>query len=513
MSCDVIVVGAGSAGCVLAARLSEDPDRSVLLLEAGPDYPGLDSLPPEIASSHAATYTHDWGYASEMGLSGRPIPLRRAKLVGGCSATNAAIALRGTPQDYDEWSLRGNPGWSFAEVLPFFRRLESDADFDDDWHGREGPLSIRRYPVNDLTPVQGALLEACAAAGYPRVEDHNAPGETGAGPAPMNRVGGIRQSAALAYLAQARHRPNLTIRSGVLVDRVLLEGRRAVGVSLADPTEEVFYADRIILAAGTYGSPAILMRSGIGPAEHLEALGIPVRVDLPGVGQNLTDHPLFGLHFAPAPAALVKDPPIFQTVITLKSSLATDGHDLHILPCSAYPVEPEQSPTGAVYLMLVSVTKPLSRGWLRLRSPDPAEAPVIDPGYFTHPDDMPRMIEVIREARRLSGTPPLSGWTLEELYPGPQVSDAADLEAAVLAQLDTYHHPVGTCRMGPATDATAVVDARGNVHGAEDLSAIDASIMPAIPGANTNLPTIMLAERCAAWLVENLYEEEEPQHR
>jgi choline dehydrogenase len=466
------------------------------LLEAGPDYPDLASLPPEIASSHAATYTHDWGYASDPGLLGRAIALRRAKLVGGgCSATNAAFALRGTSQDYDEWSLLGNPGWSFAEVLPFFRRLESDGDFDDDWHGREGPLPIHRYPANDLTPVQSAFLEACAPVGYPRVDDHNAPGAMGAGPAPMNTVGGIRQSTALTYLAPARHRPNLTIRSGVLVDHVLLEGGRAVGVRMAQPTVEVLHADRVILAAGAYGSPATLMRSGIGPAEHLKALGIPVRVDLPGVGQNLTDHPLFGLHFAAPPAALSEEPIIFfQTILTLKSSLAADAHDLHIAPCSAYPVEPEHSPTGIACLLLVSVVKPLSRGWLRLRSADPSEAPVIDPGYFTHPDDMARMIEVVRAARRLSEVPPLSDWTTQELYPGPRASETADLEVAVLARVDSYHHPVSTCRMGQ--DAMAVVDARGNVHGVEDLSVIDASIMPAIPGANTNLPTIMLAERC-----------------
>jgi len=285
-----------------------------------------------------------------------------------------------------------------------------------------------------------------------------------------------------------------------------------VGVRLARPADEVHYADRIILAAGSYGSPAILMRSGIGPAEHLKALGIPVRVDLPGVGQNLADHSLFGLQFAALPAALAEEPTIyFQTILTLKSSLATNAHELHIVHCSAYPVAPEQSPTGIVYLLLVSVMKPLSRGLLRLRSADPAEAPVIDPGYFMHPDDMSRMIEVLRAARQLSETPPLSEWTVQELYPGLRVSDTADLEAAVLAQVDTCHHPVSTCRMGPATDATAVVDARANVHGAENLSVIDASIMPAIPGANTNLPSIMLAERCTAWLM-GISEDEELQH-
>jgi choline dehydrogenase len=235
----------------------------------------------------------------------------------------------------------------------------------------------------------------------------------------MNRVGGIRQSTALTYLAQARQRPNLTIRSGVLIDNVLFEGRQAVGVRLARPADEVLYAERIILAAGSYGSPAILMRSGIGPAEHLKSLNIPVRVDLPGVGQSLIDHSLFGLQFAAPPAAMAEEPTIFfQNILTMKSSLATNVHDLHIIPCSAYSVAPEQSPTGVVYLLLVSTVKPRSRGSLRLRSPNPAEAPVIDPGYFTHPDDMARMIEAVRAARQLSRTPPLSELTVQELYPG-----------------------------------------------------------------------------------------------
>jgi choline dehydrogenase len=232
---EVVVVGSGSAGCVLAARLSEDPDCSVTLLEAGPDYPDAAALPPEIASGLAPAFTHDWGYRSEPGPLGRSLDLYRGRLVGGSSAVNATIALRGTPGDYDQWAALGNPGWSFAEVLPFFRRLERDLDFDDPWHGRDGPLPIRRAGPDELGPVHRAFLDACAASGYRRVSDHNAPGALGAGLVPLNTVGGARQSTALTYLAHARRRPNLTIRGGALVDRVLVEDGRVAGVYLAAP--------------------------------------------------------------------------------------------------------------------------------------------------------------------------------------------------------------------------------------------------------------------------------------
>jgi choline dehydrogenase len=469
------------------------------LLEAGPDYHDA-PLPPEIASGFSPAFTHDWEYFHEADRRGRTIHLPRAKLVGGCSATNATFALRCTPGDYEEWAAQGNPGWAFADVLPLYRALENDADFHTEWHGTGGPLPIRRYGREELTAVQQAFLQACAEHGYAQVTDHNAPGAVGAGPLPMNTIAGVRQSTAQTYLAQARSRPNLTVRSLALVDRLLFEGRHAVGVRLALPDETV-WADTIILSAGTYNSPIILMRSGLGPARHLQDLDIPVLEDLPGVGANLIDHPLLAMRFAAPLASYAEGCPAFQTLLTLKSEDAIRGHDLHIFPRSIFPGDPEESASKAQFALFIAVMKPHSRGRLLMRSSAPDASPVIDLGYFTDPRDIQRMLKGMQVARQVAQTTAMREIALQELYPGTEMPDTdANLEAAVLAEVESYHHPVGTCRMGPDTDSMAVVDQQGRVHGMEGLWVVDASIMPTIPATNTNLPTIVVAERCAAWL-------------
>ena len=501
MGYDVAIVGGGSAGCVLAARLSEDRSRSVLLLEAGPDYRRVEDLPPEIADGSVPTDSHDWGFRSEPDEAGRVEALLRGRIMGGCSSTNASMAVRGSPADYDAWAASGNSGWSFEDVLPFFRSIERDLDFgDEEWHGAHGPLPIRREGTDELLPVQAAALEAALALGYPRAPDHNRPGAVGAGPWPVNRVDGVRMSTALTFLASARARPNLTVRPDTVVDRVLVDGGRATRIAPVDGGAPV-EAGLIVLAAGAYASPAILLRSGIGPLDDLEEMSIPVVRDAAGVGSNLVEHAWLSVDVPTSPGQ--PRGPLSQTLVTAHAD-GTDlaaAPDLQLIVASAQTVGPEVSPTGAVFFIGVSVVKPRSRGSLRLRSPDPHAAPVIDPAFLRDPDDVRRAIEGIRAARRLLRTRPLADLVAgPELTPAPGVKDEDErgLASAIRATYGSYYHPVGTCAMGPDPDEGAVVDAHGRVHGVEGLMVVDASIMPDIPSANTNLPTIMIAERMAA---------------
>jgi choline dehydrogenase len=498
---DVAIVGAGSAGCLLAARLSQDPSRRVLLLEAGPDYPTPQSLPPDIADGGSVADSHDWGYWAEPDERGHRLQLPRGKLVGGSSAVNACFALRGSPADYDGWAKAGNQGWSFEDVLPAFRSVERDLDFGHrPWHGDSGPLPIRRYAEEDLTPLQQALLRAAVQAGHPEVADHNAPGAVGAGPTPTNCVGGRRISAALAFLTSARARPNLEVRPEVLVDRVEIRNGRAVAVHLAAPSERI-EAGLIVLAAGTYGSAPILLRSGVGPAGELQAAGIRPVLNLPGVGRGLIDHPGASADFAAPPGSPTR--PVFQSVVTFRSSDAdrSGAPDLQLFAAGSF--ESESSPTGLVAALIVSVVRPLSRGRVWIRSADPREPPGIDLGHLREDDDLRRMIEAMRELQRVASTPAFDALAGPgaALSPGPDAwTDNAALGAWLRANVWTYHHPVGSCRMGPNPESGAVVDPSGRVHGLDGLAVADASVMPDIPSANTHLPTIMVAERLAAVL-------------
>jgi choline dehydrogenase len=481
---DVIVVGGGAAGCVIGARLSEDPACAVEVVEAGPDL--RDAMPPEIRSGWRPARSFDWGYVAEPDEYGKARELPRGRLLGGCSSTNAAFALRGSPADYDAWAEVTGEAWSFDSVLPHFVRLEGDLDFGDEpWHGDAGPIPIRRYPPDELTEVGAAALSALERIGLPPVADHNAPWAVGAGPVPANCRDGVRVSTALAYLPEPGARPNLRLRCEAEVARVEFEGPRVAGVRLAAGGELV-RAGAVILCAGTYGSPALLLRSGVGPAGDLAALGIPLVTDLAGVGANLADHPSVSLDLPCRSDAVPA--PLFQTVGTLHSSASASREppDLQLMVCGPY----EPAADGpATFMCVAALLKPRSRGSVTLRSSDPGDPPRIDLGYLSERADVDRLVEGLGRAEALAAEPAIADLCLDGHEQLP--ASGPERREWVRRSAWTYHHVVGTCAMG------SVVDPAGRVHGTEGLFVADASVMPDVPSANTHIPTVMVAERLA----------------
>jgi choline dehydrogenase len=493
---DVVVLGGGPAGCVIASRLSEDPARSVCLIEAGPDHGAYAEgrWPDDLLYANELATSHDWGIAG--GWSSW-----RAKVIGGCSAHNGCFIAWGSEADFDGWADAGNEGWSASTLEPYRRRAMSE-------------LRVRPSRVADLEPFMNAGLDAAVEIGLPLLSDFDDPERLeGAAPILVNAVGDVRWNAAFAYLDPARGRGNLTIIADALVDRLRLHGDQAAGAFIRVDGEEVeIVADAFVLTAGAYGSPAILLRSGVGPAEDLHARSIPVVSDLPGVGQHLTDHPRSDVAFRATDDLLARTadhisrrPDRAQTLIRARSEGCPSGTwDLHLVMrvrpmfSDGAPYDPG-SPVAHFY---VHALDPHALGRVRVASSDPSALPIVDHGFLTDDEghDRATLIDGIALARRLAGTEALAGLVQEELVPGP--GSEAELADHVTRSVGGYWHPVGTCKMGPSSDPLAVVDARGRLRGYANVWIADASIMPSIPRANTHLAVVAVAERMADLLAE-----------
>lgn len=531
-SFDYIVIGSGSAGSLMANRLSADPANRVALIEAGPSdrkWPvNLKTVMPVGNIFLLPSDRTNWKQALQgnAAVGNRTINFPRGKLLGGCSAINGGVYIRGQQEDYEAWEAAGNAGWSYDDVLPAFKAVENYAGPDKPWHGKGGELDVQK--PRSFNPVTGAILDAAEQAGHHRNDDFAGERKDGFGRYDLNQRKGTRLSSARAFLHPALGRPNLTVLDETLVRRVMFDRGRATGIEIErEGVRSVLNARReIVLCAGATNSPQLLMLSGIGPAAHLREVGIEPLHDLPGVGAHLQDHPTVhvamenpsGESYAVSPKSLPRilasplqylvsrTGMLASNVAECGGFLCTDGSgrpDIQITFLVGLKLDARAIPRRHGYMGLVQLLRPRSAGSVRLASNRPEDKPVIDPNFFADPYDMKTLIAGFREARRIFAQPALAPLTGEEIEPGAQHRSDAEIDAALRKIVNTAYHPTGTCKMGPDSDPMAVVDSRLRVRGVSGLRVVDASVMPEIISGNTSAPTMMIAERAARFILED----------